>query len=82
MGKGKFRAFEIEIQFSREAADLVLAASSEFKKVLRQRAVGLAKTPEGGAARTVSGETEKVEVGPDQVREALLGMGLDYLLSR
>ncbi len=80
MPREKFRSFELEISFSREATELVLAASSEFRKILRQRAVALAKKPEAGAERSAVGGQETVTVGPDQVREVLNEMGLDYLV--
>ena len=79
MARERFGAVETEVEFSREATDLVLAASSEFRKVLRQQAVALAKRPETGAERTVSGGKEKVTVGPDEVRQVLAEMGLEYL---
>jgi len=80
MAKESFRSFELEVVFSREATDLLLAASSEFRKVLRQKAVALAKRPEMGAERTTSGGREQVTVGPEEIRQVLQEMGLDYLV--
>jgi len=80
MARERFRSFEVEVSFSREATDLLLAASSEFRKILRQKAVALAKKPEAGAERTMSGGKEKVTVGPEEVRQVLQEMGLEYLV--
>ena len=80
MARKRFRSFELEISFSREATELVLAASSQFRTILRQRAVALAKGPESGAERTMVEGTETVTVGPDEVRQVLNEMGLDYLV--
>lgn len=81
MARKDFRAFEIEVSFSREATDLLLAASSEFRKVLRQRAIALAKKPESGAERIIIGGREAVRVGPEEVRQILQEMDLEYLIS-
>ena len=80
MARGSFRSFEVEVTFSRQATDLLLAASSEFRKVLRQRAVALANKPETGAERTMREGKEQVTVGAEEVRQVLAEMGLDYLV--
>jgi hypothetical protein len=80
MARRQITSFETELSFSREATDVLLAASSEFRKVLRQRAVAIAKAPDSGAEKIRRGETETLTVGPDQVRQALDEMGLDFLV--
>jgi hypothetical protein len=80
MPRGSFTSFDVEVTFSREATDLLLAASSEFRKVLRQRAVALAKKPEAGAERTLREGKEHVTVGVEEVRQVLAEMGLEYLV--
>lgn len=80
MARKGFKSFEVEISFSREATELLLAASSQFRTVLRQKAVALAKRPESGAERKMVDGAETVTVGPDEVRQVLNEMGLDFLV--
>ena len=79
MTRKEFKAFEPQILFSRKAQELLLAASAEFRKVLHQRAIAIAKKPESGAERIIVGERETVMVGPEDVRQALVEMDLEYL---